>query len=547
MQKNLYEMVSIYTIRLLLLITICTVFRVCAQDAQFVKCSLYGSDNNAPLVFSTIRIKGKSVGVISNEDGSFRIPRNYWIQKDTIVITHIGYQKKVLPLAILKPDSVNKIFLVPDIFVLSEVELVSTGKKAASAGQIVSYAIENIPRNTLGEDFALVGYYRDYQTKESEYINLNEALIEVRDKGFNNRNNYDSNFLLYEYTRNQNFKVDTFASRPYDYRQGNKVIPSATMVNTGGNEVLTLIIHDAIRNYKEDTYSFINNMAEEFTKTHKFKIARNTYIDGLPVYDISIRYRKNGYLAKGKIVIDEKNYAIHKLDYSLYIQKMMNPINRFKDDNDSPTEEDPDKGLVYRIITEYRRGEDQKMFLNYISFRNKFIVKRPPEFKVTKFVIDLDDKCFRLTLNREPINPEKVKIRDFVFSYKDRQLPIEKVEFKKDSLQFLVYPDSTQNAFKHHIRELFTQNDSLRIRNFEYEFLNIRDSTGNILNEYNSENMQQYREFFVQEVKLDPGSAPDISTLMNKNLPLFSHLQPFYAIKGKHRYWMNTPLKSINN
>ncbi|HMB61806.1 MAG TPA: hypothetical protein VKN36_01950 [Eudoraea sp.] len=71
------------------------------------------------------------------------------------------------------------------------------------------------------------------------------------------------------------------------------------MENTGGNEFLTLIIHDAIRNYRDNTYSFINKMADEFTKTHKFKIIRNTYIDGSPVYDISIRYRRNGYLVKG--------------------------------------------------------------------------------------------------------------------------------------------------------------------------------------------------------------------------------------------------------
>ncbi|HMB61807.1 MAG TPA: hypothetical protein VKN36_01955 [Eudoraea sp.] len=222
---------------------------------------------------------------------------------------------------------------------------------------------------------------------------------------------------------------------------------------------------------------------------------------------------------------------------------MMNTIYRFEDSDDNRKEEDPYKGLVYRIITEYRPGEDEKMFLNYISFRNKFIVKRPPEFKVTKFVIDLDDTCFKATLNRMPVNPEKVKNRNFVFSYKDQQIPIEKVEFRKDSLQFLAYPDSTSNAFKEDIRELFNKNDSLSIGNFKYELLNIKDSVGNILNEYRRENMQQYREFFVQEVKVKSGSVPDISILMNKNLPLFSQFQPLNAIEAKKSYWMNTPLK----
>lgn len=90
---------------------------------------------------------------------------------------------------------------------------------------------------------------------------------------------------------------------------------------------------------------------------------------------------------------------------------------------------------------------------------------------------------------------DKVKKRNFVFSYKGRQLPIEKVEFKKDSLQFLAYPDSTLYAFKEDVQELLTKNDGLSIRSFEYELLNIRDSIGNNLNEYSSENLQQYREY----------------------------------------------------
>ena len=135
-----------------------------------------------------------------------------------------------------------------------------------------------------------------------------------------------------------------------------------------------------------------------------------------------------------------------------------------------------------------------------------------------------------------PVNPDKVRNRNFVFSYKDRQLPVERFEFIKDSLQFLVYPDSASNAFKQDIRELFTKNDSLRIDNFNYEFLNIEDSLGNKLNEPLSESLQQYREFFVQEVKVKVGSTPDTAALMHNNLPLYSKLQPINAVAGKHKY-----------
>ncbi|MGB5358955.1 MAG: carboxypeptidase-like regulatory domain-containing protein [Eudoraea sp.] len=536
-----------YNFNLFLLVFITSVCSVHAQEPEFLRGNIYDSKTGEPIIFATVRIKGKSVGVITNEDGGFRIPKEFWLERDTLLISSMGYQKKELPLLSLSLSLINPIRLFAHVFELSEAIIKSNKKKTPGAAQIVKYAINNIPENYPQEDFALVGYYRDYQNNNSEYVNLNEAIIEIRDEGFDVKNNFNSKFLMYENLKNRDFKIDSFAAKPYDYDSQDKIIPSAIMYNKGGNEFLTLIIHDAIRNYEENTYSFINNMANDFLKTHKFRIVKNTIFNESPIYEISIRFRKNGYLAKGKIFIDKNNFSIHRLDYSLYIQKMMN-TSRYSTANDNDQKEkETDAGLVYQIVTEYRPAKNQKMFLNYISFRNKFIVNRPPIFRTIKFVIDLDNKCFKASLNRMPANLDKIKKKNFIISYKERQLPIEKIDFKKDSLQFLVYPDSNTISFQKEITELFTENDSLRISNLKYELLNIKDSLGNGLNESITENLEQYREYFVQEVIVKIDNEPNITSYMKRNLPLISPLQPIYSVEPKHNYWMNTPLKSSKN
>jgi hypothetical protein len=344
------------------------------------------------------------------------------------------------------------------------------------------------------------------------------------------------------------FKRDPFMAKPYDYNRGDKVIPSATMFNSGGNEFLTLIIHDAIRNYREKSFSFVDHMEKGFISNHKFSIIRNTFFNDQLVYEISIKYRNNGYLAKGKIHINKNTFAIHKLDYSLCIQKLMRPSNYAETPEVFDNERGhADAGLIYQIITEYLPGEDQKLFLNYISFRNKFILKRPPIFAVTKFVIDLDDKCFKVTLNRRPRDLDKVRKKDFKFLYKEKELPIEKFRFEEDSLRFWVYPDTLVASLQNEMEELFTETDSLRISNFYYNFKNIKDSLGNNLDERSSENLEQYREFFVQDILTKIDSEPGDVIFMNRELPLFSPFQPVYSEKRNHKYWMNTPLQKTED
>ena len=74
---------------------------------------------------------------------------------------------------------------------------------------------------------------------------------------------------------------------------------------------------------------------------------------------------------------------------------------------------------------------------------------------------------------------------------------------------------------------------------------NIRDVHGNYINEPSYRAVKQYREFFVQQVVLNPGAAPIDSLYMNKNAPIFRK-QPIARPENTSEYWMNTPLPNLD-
>jgi len=65
------------------------------------------------------------------------------------------------------------------------------------------------------------------------------------------------------------------------------------------------------------------------------------------------------------------------------------------------------------------------------------------------------------------------------------------------------------------------------------------------VNEIQYKTYKQYREFFVQEVKPN-GSVLTDTLFMNKSAPIFQN-QPMLKPDNFDEYWMNTPLKTIED
>ncbi|MDC6390393.1 carboxypeptidase-like regulatory domain-containing protein [Maribacter sp. PR1] len=536
-------------IRNYLFLVLLSISAICyCQQRDYIFGQLVDATQNEPIPFASIRVKGAAMGVISNIDGTFRIPMRYKSMGEILEISCMGYGTKNIPMRDLRISEANIIVLQPSAMELKEA-VVKAKLKKLNARELMRMAIARIPQNYPLMPYSMVGYYRDYQVKNGSYTNLNEAVVNLYDEGFSKKDNFDNQYELFSYRHNTDFEVDPFAKQPYDYGGYNKVIPHAKMENTGGNELITLMIHDAIRNYQIDVYSFINDMSLDFLENHRFRLMGTTNYKDTKVYNIACYYRDNDYRSEGRIFLDTGNFSILKLDYSLYRRKKpgendkaINPLERYSDGFKETEGEN-----LYRIITEYYKGEKDKMYLGYISFYNKMLIQRPPEF-FSKLVVDLRDNSFKIRLNKVPANLDEIKNGDFKIKYKGELLPIKDFFFSEDERRFTICPHTKYTKVADALEYIFTENDKAEIANLNYSYGEIRDSLGNKLDERKWEYLHQYREFFVQETT--PFSTiGDISkdSLMHKMKPLDSEIQHISKQALKKDYWMNTPLPNVTN
>ncbi|WP_299531489.1 carboxypeptidase-like regulatory domain-containing protein [Ulvibacterium sp.] len=503
---------------------------------EFIKGKLLDVQTGEPVVFATIRIKGKAMGVISNQDGGFRIPKRFKALGDVLIISSMGYQKKEIPIADLSPEDINIVRLYHGVLELSEAIVTAKKKRRRrqSPRRIVKRAIEAIPENFPQSTFSTIGYYRDYQlNQENDYINLNEAIIEVFDKGFDELDHKTSQVRIYDYKRNEDFKRYSLAEQRYNYHTQQKVINNAFLPDYGGNEFVILRIHDALRNYKVNSFDFINVLEQDLLRNHHFFWEEDTYMDNNILYTIGFRLTLPVHRVHGILHISKHDFSIHRIEYALYDRLKVNAVKKNNRHNTN-------KQLVFEVIMEYKPVEG-KMFLNYISFHNSFQLWDAPIFMLRGITVDLSKKCFIVTFSDLPVRKSATNLRNYKFWFQGRKLKFVRGYLRRNVME--LYPDMEKAELQLMFNEI--ENHGKRGQ-LEKEFLDvkisdIKDLKGNLLNKWISRDYQQFREYFVQQIRQNTEQVPD-SLLMKKNRPIFKD-QPIVRPDNFDEYWMNTPLK----
>ncbi len=91
-----------------------------SQEDGFLQGTLKDEETREPIVLATIRVTGKALGVISNNDGSFQIPAEFQFKRERLEISSMGYQTKTIAFSDLKKGIVDPIYVKPALFKLSE-------------------------------------------------------------------------------------------------------------------------------------------------------------------------------------------------------------------------------------------------------------------------------------------------------------------------------------------------------------------------------------------------------------------------------------------
>lgn len=482
---------------------------------------------SAPVPFATVRImNGKSLiaGVVSNGDGGFQIPLRYHTSLNALSISCIGYATLQMRMSELQEGRINIIRLKESSTELHEV-VVTSKRTSLSANKIARLAVANLPKNHPQHPFSYLAYYRDYQKEEKDYVNLHEALVGIFDQGFQTNDLASTRIKLYQYRANLNFKTDSLAALAYDNNNagGNKFIPTATVSSFGGNELSILRVHDALRNSKETSFSFVNVFSNDFVRNHKFELLKTVYLDQKPLYHLSFEslyfVTKNSHFAKGEIFIEPETYAIHKLIYTTYLREYH------------------EEKLLYKIQIEYARTNG-KMYLNYISFNNFFKSKSNEALLVTDVVFDRTVNAFVVTFNHPPLPSSATDKRNYDFRLDGVPMLIGDASVsEKDQNQVKIYITNARDF------NLGVKPEELKKR-FSTQFKGIVDAQGNVVNEVKYKMVSQFRELFIQKLDTLSSTVSLQGDFVLKNAPLRNSRVDTTDLAHASYYWMNSPLQN---
>lgn len=146
--------------------------------SQQLNLEVVDSKSNEPLPFVTVYLKKNGVGTTTNLEGIATIsigkPN---IEKDTLICSFIGYERKVTPIDLNQQNHL-KIQLTSSIQDIEEVTVVGK-KKQLSAKQIVRKILKNTSKNYPSQAVNLLGFYRETFREDDQAVYLNEASINI--------------------------------------------------------------------------------------------------------------------------------------------------------------------------------------------------------------------------------------------------------------------------------------------------------------------------------------------------------------------------------
>jgi hypothetical protein len=496
------------------------------QQSGYITGKVIDSKTSQPVSYATVRIKNSGVGIHTNAEGDFRILNNPMFQSDSLIVTCIGFRRFSAAFGVLKMTEMNNLKLVPNIYGLNEVRVIAR-KRRLNPEIIIGRALQNIRKNNPVSPFSYVSYYRDYLKDSSNYLNLNEAIIQTLDKGFACSTDSNRHRLL-EFKKNNDFRQITI-SPFYDVPGSShsdisfKQMPMAYVGDQYGNELFILLAHDAIRNFDQKTFFFIDNLSEKFLKNHMFSTPAGIYDGNTLLYKIEFEARpkitEGNYQAKGAIFIQTDDYSIHRLEYSA---SCFNPEKK--------------KQEIFNIEIEYGHEPalGSKMCLKYISFNNSFIIPDSTDkdyFKIMSghwsslesYQDYLSDLTAVVVFNNE-IDSRSAKARK-IYDIKigDTKARIRNIKVDGHNLYLTVFNDKFN-----------VTHDSCRIN-----ITGLKDINGNILNKRRDLVLRQFRELFVQEYDKPVGFQ---NGCFIESVPLGQNC--ISRSENSGRFWMNTPLRA---
>lgn len=137
-------------------------------------------ENKEGLPFAHVAVEGTANAVVADIDGVFSIAISKEEISGNLVISFIGYDNFVMPIADVQKKKLKNFFLVQGTVNLSEVVVRPPEK-------ILQDAFSKVKQNYWCEKFMIEGFYRKAAIEEDKFTFLTEAVIRLYDKGYHKK------------------------------------------------------------------------------------------------------------------------------------------------------------------------------------------------------------------------------------------------------------------------------------------------------------------------------------------------------------------------
>lgn len=286
-------------ITLLILLCTFTLFDAAAQDANFVlRGRVLGGDNNQPLVNASITVKGANVSSVTNQDGYFSIRVPSSTRNSQVVIRHLGYENREIPVITLIDSPNNHIILAPSSIQLGEIQIVS-----GDGSELVRQALRRVPQNYRDTPEMMVAFYRESVKKGSNYISLVEAVLDV----------YKASYRSF----------DNDQARIYIGRKATDISPRDTVLLKFQGGISDALMLDIAKNPE----IVFGTDGQEYT----FQIESLININNKPHYMISFAPHAGikDILFRGTIYLESESLAFARMEFNMNVENRKDASNIF--------------------------------------------------------------------------------------------------------------------------------------------------------------------------------------------------------------------------
>ncbi|NQY05383.1 MAG: prolyl oligopeptidase family serine peptidase [Flavobacteriaceae bacterium] len=306
---------------------------------QEINISVYDFETNEPLPFANIYFKKSGIGASTNMEGLASFEQSELIDKDSIVVSYVGYDKQTQLYSKENAKKTVEIKLKSSLQVLSEV--IVSYVKPTKPEKIIKMAIKNTSSNYSNKPVIYQSLYRETIEENGTFIQLNEPIVNTHYTAYPQKKLdqkiwenwfYDESYA-FELEGNQYFSP---LLKDFNTKEDQQtILASRHCDNLSNYGIETTLIGDPLLLFAFDKikyqYDFFN---PAILNKYHFQHHISETINGEACYVISFypkstnrdfsidQSRKNkSPIYIGRIYISKETYALLKFQYKLAVDR----------------------------------------------------------------------------------------------------------------------------------------------------------------------------------------------------------------------------------